>query len=86
MSAQPFEIRLARLEGTYEQVDKRLDTIHADVRDLRAGMDLRFDSLDRKIDGVRDSLSAKIDGNFRTMLGTMVALIAALGAFLHFVH
>lgn len=79
MSAQPFETRLARLEGTYEQVDKRLDTIHADVRDLRTTMDLRFDSLDRKI-----------DGNLRTMISWMIAqtavIVGALAAVAYALH
>jgi hypothetical protein len=47
----PLEARMAHLEGAYEQTAQRL-----------AGFDLRFDALDRKIDGKIDALSAKVDG------------------------
>ncbi|MHB8355124.1 MAG: hypothetical protein ACYDDQ_00335 [Vulcanimicrobiaceae bacterium] len=68
-------------------------TIHADVRDLRAAMDLRFDSLrdglnakiDAKTDGLTtkidaktDGLNAKIDGTLRTMISWMIAQTAVI--------
>lgn len=45
MTAQPWEPRVARLEGAYEQVDRRLESI-----------DRRLETLDRKIDGLREEL------------------------------
>lgn len=45
MSAQPLESRLSDLEGTYRQVDKRLDTLHADLRELRNDFNQRFNWL-----------------------------------------
>jgi len=51
MTAQPWEPRVARLEGAYEQVDRRLESI-----------DRRLETLDGKIDGLRDGLTTKIDG------------------------
>ena len=50
MPASPIENRMARLEGAYEQVSRRLMNI-----------DPRFDGLDRKIDLLRDALDKKID-------------------------
>jgi tetrahydromethanopterin S-methyltransferase subunit G len=50
MTAQPWEPRVARLEGAYEQVDRRLESI-----------DRRLESLDGKIDGLRGDLTKKID-------------------------
>jgi tetrahydromethanopterin S-methyltransferase subunit G len=52
MTAQPWEPRVARLEGAYEQVDRRLESI-----------DRRLASLDGKIDGLRGDLTKKIDGS-----------------------
>ncbi len=49
MAAESLEIRMARLEGSYAQIDKRLATIEADLRDFRAEIreeirDLRGDT------------------------------------------
>lgn len=38
MATEPMEIRMARLEGAYEQIDRRLGTIETDVRDLGTEM------------------------------------------------
>lgn len=45
--ANPLEVRMARLEGSYEQIDKRLT--HLETR-----IDTGFDSVDRKIDALRN--------------------------------
>ena len=50
MTAQPWELRLARLEGAYEQIDKRLGAV-----------DQRLETLDRKIDIVREDLGRRIE-------------------------
>ena len=40
-----LEIRMARLEGAYAQIDKRQATIEADLRDLRTAIrELRQDT------------------------------------------
>lgn len=67
MTAQPWEPRIARLEGAYEQVDKRLDNI-----------DRRLETLDRKIDGVRDLLQWRMTS---LILGSWITLMLAI--FLH---
>jgi tetrahydromethanopterin S-methyltransferase subunit G len=84
MTAQPWEPRMARLEGAYEQVDKRLDSI-----------DQRLETLDRKIDFLRDDLGRQIDildkkfdGKFdrltQVVVGTWITTMLALfGLFLH---
>jgi hypothetical protein len=61
MPASPIEVRMAHLEGAYEQVSQRLTSI-----------DLRLDGLDRKIDLFRDSLDAKIDKRFMWTVGVVV--------------
>jgi phage shock protein A len=66
MSAQPLESRVARLEGAYEQVDRRLDS-----------MDRRLESLDRKVDDIRDLLQWRMTS---LILGTWITLIIAIFA------
>jgi hypothetical protein len=53
MSAHPADVRLARLEGAYEQISDRLN-----------GFDLRFSILESKIDSVRDSLRGEMEQRF----------------------
>ncbi len=63
MSTNPVEIRLARLEGSYEQIDKRLGAIEG-----------RLGNVEAKIDGLALRLDAKIDSNvseLRRELGTL---------------
>ncbi|HEV2261490.1 MAG TPA: hypothetical protein VGR69_04290 [Candidatus Rubrimentiphilum sp.] len=50
MSAQPLEIRMAHLEGAYEQVSQRLN-----------GIDRRLENLEQKVDATRDMLLVRID-------------------------
>jgi flagellar capping protein FliD len=49
-----MEHRMARLEGAYEQVSDRLNSL-----------DRRLDSMDRHL----DSLERKVDSNFRWLTG-----------------
>ncbi len=57
MTAQPWEPRVARLEGAYEQVDKRLDSI-----------DRRLETLDRKLDGLTWRMTSLILGSWATLM------------------
>lgn len=36
MSTDALDIRMARLEGAYDQITKRLDDLHADIQQLRS--------------------------------------------------
>ena len=82
MTAQPWETPIARLEGAFEQVGKRLDSIDRRLD----GMDRRFESVDRRFDGI----DRKIDENFRAtigwMLGQTAVLLAALAAVAYTLH
>ena len=67
--ANPIEIRMARLEGLYEQINLRLSSlegqiaeIRGDLRGLRTDIDTKFSTLDGKIDGLR----AYTDSQFGT--------------------
>jgi hypothetical protein len=71
MNAQPWEPRLAHLEGAFEQFEKRVD-VRFDQVDVRfTQVDSRFDSLDRKIDDVRRLSEAQ----FRWVIGLIVVSI-----------
>ncbi len=60
MSAQALEIRMAHLEGTYEQIDKRL-----------ASIDARMSSLEQRL----TSLEQKSDRQFFWILGLVLVSI-----------
>jgi len=82
MSAQPLEIRIAHLEGAYEQIDKRLGDLTATIDGRFAQVDGRFvqidgrfaqvesrlDGLDRKIDGLQWRMTSLIVGTWMTAI------------------
>jgi len=70
MPSSPLEIRMARLEGVYEQVNQRLASIDARF----ASIDARFDAIDRKID-------ERFMWTIGVVLGTWLTTILAV--FLH---
>ncbi len=93
MTAQPWEPRVSRLEGAIEQIGDRLADLHGDMTALRTELrgdmtalrtevSTRLDRMDTRI----DHLDGKIDRNLQVTVGWMIALVTALGAFLHFVH
>jgi len=45
-----IEERIARLEGSFEQIERWLGTLEQDLRGLRAEMNARFDRLETRID------------------------------------
>jgi len=66
-----MDVRLARLEGAYEQIDKRLGTIEGRLAVLEARMDAGFVRLDAKIDTLAtelretdERLAARMDAGF----------------------
>ncbi|MGH7659965.1 MAG: hypothetical protein ACRENA_03470 [Vulcanimicrobiaceae bacterium] len=81
MSAQPLEIRMAHLEGAYEQMSERLRGVDGRLTALDQKIDLRFDGLDQKI----ESLNRKVDTSQWRMVslvvGTWITLMLAI--FLH---
>jgi len=86
MSAQPLEIRMAHLEGTYEQIDKRLgdlatmingrfgqvDSRFEQVDSQLAQMNTRLNGLDQKVDGLQWRMTSLIVG---TWITTILAVI-----------
>jgi signal transduction histidine kinase len=68
MAADALEVRIAHLEGAYEQIDRRLRSIEGDVRELRG--DLR-----NSIASLRSELLARMDHQFFWVLGLLIASI-----------
>jgi hypothetical protein len=68
VAAEPLEVRMARLEGAYEQTNKRLDAIEAEIRELR-----------RSVGTLRPNLTC----HFRWVVGLWATtILAVLGLYL----
>lgn len=55
---------MARLEGAYEQVDRRLDALHDDLRQLRETLERRFAQIDGRF--------SQVDQKFLWLAGLVV--------------
>ncbi len=82
MAVGNLEIRMAHLEGAYEQIDKRLGTIETDVRALRTDLVSRTDGLASRVDGInggintlRSELIGRMDRQFFSLLGLLIVSI-----------
>ena len=60
MAADAWELRTARLEGAYEQVDRRLGAVEGRLATLEHKMDTGFAQVRAAINGLRDTLHAEI--------------------------
>ena len=72
MSAQPLDIRMAHLEGVYEQLDKRLGDLSATVDSRFGQVETRLDTLGQKVDGLQWRLTSLI---VVTWITTILAVI-----------
>ena len=63
MSANSLEIRMARLEGICEQIDKRLGDLVASIESRFSQTDARFGQIESRFSLV-DSRFAEIDSHF----------------------
>jgi chaperonin cofactor prefoldin len=63
MAAEPLEVRMARLEGAYEQINKRLEAIEADIRELRSSL---------------ETLRGDLTSQFRWVVGLWATTILAV--------
>ena len=66
-----MEERVSRLEGAYEQVDRRL----GDLTDAVARVDVKIDSLRTDMDGRFDSLRGDMDAK----LNMLILVISTVG-------
>ena len=65
------EDRVSRLEGAYEQVDRRLDDLNTRLSDIGNQMDRRFDGMDRRF----NSLVILVAGSWITMMAAIISSI-----------
>lgn len=82
MSTSPIEIRMAHLEGGYEQVNARLGAIEerlGRLEDRFGRLEDRFtrfdDKLDVRIDSLRSELLVRMDRQFYWILSLVVLAI-----------
>ena len=72
MAAEPLEVRMARLEGACEHINKRLEAIEADIRELRSSLE-----------SLRRDLTAQMASQFRWVVGLWATtILAVLGLYL----
>ncbi len=89
MAADALEVRMARLEGSYEQLDKRLGDLAADLHALRAEFRTEIQSVRAEIQGVRgeiqavrgeiQALRAEMARLFYWLMGTFLTTLVAIG-------
>ena len=79
------EQRISRLEGAYEQVDKRLDDLNQSIGGLRSEMDSLRSEMRGEMGGLRGemgSLRSEMNSRINTltivMFGTWVTVIGAV--------
>lgn len=75
MATDPLQIRIARLEGGYEQIDKRMSSLEGALRDLQTYLRTEFAVL-------RDDFRAE-SGILRTEFGTLRSEFTALRVEVH---
>ena len=72
MAAELLEVRMARLEGACEHINKRLEAIEADIRELRSSLE-----------SLRRDLTAQMASQFRWVVGLWATtMLAVLGLYL----
>lgn len=69
-----MEERVSKLEGAYEQVDRRLGRIGDEIRDLRSDMNSRIEGLRGEMNGRIDETNRAIEGLRTEMNGQMEGL------------
>ena len=67
-----IEQRISRLEGAYEQVDRRLDEMHQSIIGLRAEMN----SLRGEMNALRAEMNSRLE-EMNSRFNTLYVLIAA---------
>ena len=70
--------RISRLEGTYEQVDRRLDDMNTrlgetnrSIEGLRAEMNSRFEEMNNRMDSRFEEMNNRMDSRFEEMNNRM---------------
>ena len=72
------EERIANLEGSFEQIDRRLGTLEQDVRTLSSDMHNRMDRLEDRMDARMDRLENQMHRLMYWQLGLLAAIIVTI--------
>ena len=72
------EQRISKLEGAYEQVDKRLDDLNQSVNGLRNEMNSRFTEVRGEMNSLRGEMNSRLNTLTIVMFGTWVTVIGAV--------
>jgi tetrahydromethanopterin S-methyltransferase subunit G len=67
MHAHPLEVRMAHIEGTFDQINERLGSIDRRFESI----DRRFESIDRRFESV-DRRFDQVDRRFNWLIGIVV--------------
>jgi len=73
-----MEVRMARLEGAYEQIADRLIGVDRRLNALEQRMESRFERLEHKIDSNLKTIITWMLGQTAVILGSVVAVAFAL--------
>lgn len=68
--------RISRLEGAYEQVDRRLEDMHQSINGLRAEMDGLRAEMHQSINGLRTEMNSRFE-EVNSRFNTLIVLLAA---------
>jgi hypothetical protein len=71
MAADALDVRIAHLEGAYEQIDRRLGAVEGRI----AALDRKIDDVRTEIQGVRGELLGRMDRQFFWILGLLIISI-----------
>ena len=73
-----IEQRISRLEGAYEQVDRRLDEMHQSINNLRAEMNgLRVETHE-SINSLRAEMNSRFNTLYVLIAASWVTIIGAM--------
>jgi hypothetical protein len=75
MSTSPLEIRMAHIEGAFEQINARLGAIEQRLGRLEDRFARFDDKLDARIDSLRSELLIRMDRQFYWMISLVVLAI-----------
>lgn len=75
MYAHPLEPRIARLEGSFDQINERLAVHERSTSARFEHVDRRFDQMDRRLDSLEQRTALRfdqIDRRFNWLIGLVV--------------
>ena len=84
--ADTLDVRIAHLEASYEQIDKRLGTLEFRLGSVEARLASFQTEMRTEIATLRRELQDRMDSHFRSVLGFQIAtLLSLFGTLLTFI-